>query len=511
MLYIGTASDTVWKVVTSQDIDTSQQDTIYITLSYRWGVKPQQLLLLSSNLQSLREGQPICDLPQTFKELIIVARQFGVWYVWIDALCIIQDSKEDWELEAPTMRQVYANAVCNIAATASDSPEGGLFRARIPRNLKPGLIHPSGLNGDEKSYYIWEKSVLERRIKHSPLHNRGWVFQERLLAPRVLYFANDQILWECMQTARCESFPNGIPYNSSLKSMDYILELTERAQDSLFKSVEAENPTERQPPEESGLFCSVHPEAAELWRSLVKQYTQCSLTVSHDRLPAFSGIARLFHEATGDDYYAGLWGGSLLLQLDWRVVNPAKRKVSSYRAPSWSWASVDGAVQLYGDMLGTRFLVSVIDINVRPTTHDSFGSVSSGYMTITGLLARATIQHYDDQFDTYQILTKDDAMEVQISPDTLDLDLSLGESIWYIPFKWYPVEFDTEREGMTVACLVVEPVLCTVAPLYRRLGIMSTSEYALDMGDVDWAMKPTIPDHYDERKSHSMDHYITIV
>ncbi|KAK2018751.1 heterokaryon incompatibility, partial [Colletotrichum eremochloae] len=71
----------------------------------------------------------ISDLPQKFQDLVLIARNFGIIYEWIDRFCIIQNSRDDWGAEAPMMRHIYANAACNIAASASNSPNDGLFRS----------------------------------------------------------------------------------------------------------------------------------------------------------------------------------------------------------------------------------------------------------------------------------------------------------------------------------------------------------------------------------------------
>ncbi|KAM5358399.1 hypothetical protein ACJZ2D_015329 [Fusarium nematophilum] len=203
----------------------------YITLSYRWGIKAQKLMLLSSNMKTLQQqGLPLQTFPPTFQDLVVVACSLSIRYLWIDALCLIQDSAEDWEREVPTMRYVYANAACTVAATASDDPDGGLFRERSPSTLFPGIIQAPSAVASQFScdrYYILDKSYWDRRLFNGPLHTRGWVFQERILSPRVLHFANDQIMWECLTEAKCETFPPGIPFHTPLKDLEPLWRLLE--------------------------------------------------------------------------------------------------------------------------------------------------------------------------------------------------------------------------------------------------------------------------------------------
>lgn len=96
-----------WKLCIAPKTDERMTVKPYLALSYRWGENPQ-LKLTSSTLEQFRSGRLIQELPRTFRDLVMVARLLSVRYVWIDALCIMQDSKEDWETEALTMCKVYS-------------------------------------------------------------------------------------------------------------------------------------------------------------------------------------------------------------------------------------------------------------------------------------------------------------------------------------------------------------------------------------------------------------------
>ena len=60
----------------------------------------------------------------------------GLRYIWIDALCTVQDSKEDWLRESAMMLDVHSASLFTLAATASADNEGGLFRERHPDLVK---------------------------------------------------------------------------------------------------------------------------------------------------------------------------------------------------------------------------------------------------------------------------------------------------------------------------------------------------------------------------------------
>jgi hypothetical protein len=64
----------------------------------------------------LRKNIPIEDIPKTYLEAMHITQSLSVEYIWIDSLCIFQDSKEDWTLEAAAMASIYTNSYCTVAA-----------------------------------------------------------------------------------------------------------------------------------------------------------------------------------------------------------------------------------------------------------------------------------------------------------------------------------------------------------------------------------------------------------
>uniref|UniRef100_A0A8H7K9P2 Heterokaryon incompatibility domain-containing protein n=2 Tax=Bionectria ochroleuca TaxID=29856 RepID=A0A8H7K9P2_BIOOC len=109
-------------------------------------------------------------------------------------------------------------------ACASDDPQGSLFRNRDTTDptLMPGIVPQPILATEKGNHFIFDKEFWNKQVRYGSLYNRGWIFQERLLAPRVLYFTEDQVMWECLCETRCETFPEGIPYNRSLRKLDVL-------------------------------------------------------------------------------------------------------------------------------------------------------------------------------------------------------------------------------------------------------------------------------------------------
>ncbi|KAL9562332.1 hypothetical protein ACKAV7_013415 [Fusarium commune] len=274
----------------------------YMTLSYRWAKNPL-IVLLQSNLEDFRRGAPISRLPKTFREAITVARRFSIKYLWIDSLCIIQDSPEDWARESLQMHQVYANSACTISATASEGPDEGLFRSRTVQETLIGHIKVQFADGKPRRFDVWDQHHMQR-LTQGPLTDRGWVFQERILSPRVLHFTKTQAVWECFEMNKSEMFPRWSPrpadavYTPDLKAIDAFFD------DGHRRTAWAKE-------ENKKMTVDVY----QQWINLVKTYSKCSLTCPDDRLMAMAGIAEMFKKNTGDEYLAGLWRGQIYREM----------------------------------------------------------------------------------------------------------------------------------------------------------------------------------------------------
>jgi hypothetical protein len=238
----------------------SRPRPVYITLSYRWS-SDDDFKLTEVKLKSGFRGR-IKDLPRTFRDAVMVARSLSVRYIWVDRLCIVQDSKVDWERESVEMGRVYANSFCNIAASASTSPKGGLFRTRNPEDIRPGCVMGKFGTSERIICNVFDQGLIKRQVLNGPLYRRGWVFQERILAPRTIHFAEDQVFWECFTELKCEVFPEGFPFLTSVKS-DF----------NSFLGTPGTSTLEDM--------------AVHLWDGLVRQYTKCSFTRESDKLVAF--------------------------------------------------------------------------------------------------------------------------------------------------------------------------------------------------------------------------------
>jgi Heterokaryon incompatibility protein (HET) len=310
----------------------------YVTLSHCWGNIPM-LKLTHSTLNSLRKNIPLKNLPKTFLDAIMFTRRMGLRYLWIDSLCIVQDSVDDWTKEASLMADVYKNARFNIAATAAINSHHGMFYDRDPLKIGSCLvlitwdgtwfISEQDVKG---SYYLTRKDAFDEDICLAPLNKRGWVLQERLLSRRIFHFSKNQIYWECTESLASESFPYGQEPGWMFgfqKEHCFHLTLPE-ARKLRQKSYRAD-----------GLYST--------WRELLEQFTMCELTFPKDKFIAIDGIASTLQSWLEDVYIAGCWKGSILYDLLWKVSHSTRsvRLPLKPRAPSWSWASIDAEVDFH--------------------------------------------------------------------------------------------------------------------------------------------------------------------
>lgn len=169
----------------------------YTTLSHRWGQVKDRLVLTQSNMKEWHEQLPPLGKWKTFVDAIKISRQLQISYIWIDSLCIIQDSKDDWQHQCPQMCNIYKRSYCNIAATSAiDDTEGCFFERDVDMDLplrlcfategdqlNPAesiLIPAKGTGKDSLRglYDLCKQQTWIQDIRYSPLNSRGWVLQE---------------------------------------------------------------------------------------------------------------------------------------------------------------------------------------------------------------------------------------------------------------------------------------------------------------------------------------------
>ena len=374
------SSDGELQLYSTSDVSTKEP---YMTLSHCWGTS-QFLRLTSSTLNRLQKGFNLAELPPTFQDAVMVTRALGIKFLWIDALCIIQDSNVDWQHEASLMSQVYSNSICNISALDAHDSTGGLFFNRGASNIPYCTLKICRKFRRERLYEFAYTDFWSDSVQHAPLARRAWVLQERLLAPRVLHFGKRQLLWECNELRACEVYPRGMRARG-MRATDPTLGSTGD------KFLKESFTTALQGGLENALTSS---QMHGAWNDLVQYYTRCNLTMSKDKLVAISGIVKRLQPLFKTDYLAGLWEENLLQQLLWHVDfhkevrrDLAGEERPEYRAPSWSWASIDAPIVPRPELeLKVNHMATIIEAHVTPVTEDITGQIMSGYIRLRALL-----------------------------------------------------------------------------------------------------------------------------
>ncbi|MCJ1282909.1 hypothetical protein MMC26_002235 [Xylographa opegraphella] len=481
--------------------------SLYVSLSHCWG-KLEIFKLTTKNFESLKNRVPPEKLTQTFLDAIEVTRRLGIRYVWIDSLCILQDSPEDWNREAALMGKVYKYSYCNIAATGVWDGRRGFFSKRIPALIEPLVLQfPEAVqkekvrrttrNRFQRAKYpepqttysdvhtFLDLELWKNGVEDAPLNSRGWVVQERVLAPRVLHFGFKQLYWECRALEACETFPNGFPNV-----------LTGHPYKSLHPFDPALQPVD---PSASMLrWSGTTTTAFHVWDRVVAAYTSGALSRSTDKLVAISGIARELHPLMNSRYLAGLWEAQLPRQLLWVTArSPIGRKNSGtvghqsipYRAPSWSWAATDGPLKtvIQWDWGGERkqrdFLIDILAAHVTPAAHnDAMGQVVSGSLIIRGRMLEAHLVEKETMESSgpllsYQLLMAGQTLiHVSVFEDiqkALPADDEVRKQIFCVPVSVsVSLPRSTLDERTLVYGLLVERVAGTAAGnIFRRVGV----------------------------------------
>jgi hypothetical protein len=179
----------------------------YVCLSWCWG-KVLPLTTTRDNIAALKANVPWSQLPPAFQDAIEVSRHLGIDYLWIDALCIVQGDKLDWEKESANMAEVYGNAFLTICAAATIDSKQHIFQD-LPEDFTQ---HPLGETGVFLRTQIIHDSLFELSASNvnftmereaAPLFWRAWTFQEMLLSQRVLFYGSYEVAWRCRSEILC--------------------------------------------------------------------------------------------------------------------------------------------------------------------------------------------------------------------------------------------------------------------------------------------------------------------
>ena len=364
---------------------TENEKARYTALSHCWG-KAVMPMLTTCCLDLMKESIPLSCLPKTFRDAIHITRKLGVSYLWIDSLCILQNSSVDWANESAQMDSIYTKAWVTIAADGAPDSRGGCFVGPHDRVKELARIECPGPNGFPSHIYVRQGAHrpgntfvahTTSEVPTSSLDGRAWVLQERMLSPRTLLYTSAELAFECYTETRCECEVKALtPYMNSYKKAF--------VENTVMGRVD---------------FSSHHHD----WKITLMDYTRRRLTKDRDRLPAISGIAAAFHRATLATYAFGLWREDFLAGLLW-LSRPdtrstkcsqdefdeersVSRRHQTYHAPSWSWASVMGPVNMYTTEISQPMVPRLQYLHCVPATSNPYGPAREAWVKIVGPVA----------------------------------------------------------------------------------------------------------------------------
>jgi len=363
----------------------------YAALSYCWGPLEHAALQLRTTTKTLGAHQEQIDankLTQVVRDAIKTTKALGIPYLWIDALCIIQDNLDDWNFEASMMGSVYANAEVTLCGLASSSCLQGFltrtrriakvnFRSRLRPEMESAVhirycgVSPSP-RGPFKDFQPLEDQVESEWI------SRGWTYQEKAMSTRKLWFGGSRTHFLCDSVIHTEGIEPRTPgWDSSVQK-----DVSHSSQKKVYRD----------------------------WESHAIFLSRRHFTYNTDTFPALSGIASMFAKALPDDtYVAGLWQARIERQLLWYLRTQDKlpstlrdlrigfADATRFIAPSWSWAGRGPIMYEIDEALGTQISgiwsgrrgyreehKGIQPVVTLKNPHHPYGQLSGGHLLMTG-------------------------------------------------------------------------------------------------------------------------------
>ncbi|KAH7310822.1 hypothetical protein B0I35DRAFT_514807 [Stachybotrys elegans] len=417
-------------------IEVQANATDYLALSHRWGGANIYQTTLA-NVEEHKASVPQDKLCSTFRDAIRMTWNLGYRHIWIDSLCIIQDSSQDWLIEAASMATVYRNAVLTISASCATSGDTGLFHDRSSKGVGVNYQIKNGNVTDlihlvNRKTRPWRDEVIK-----GPLNTRAWCLQEHWLSRRILHFGRTQRFWECLTGTWEESFSEPLNSSDRLLQSGFIKVLND------FEGRSALTPARP-----GGLTTAEF----TAWYRILEDYCSRDMTNSRDKLPGLSGLAFVFGEYREDAYVAGLWRADLPIGLLWssymgrRLVRPA-----DYRAPSWSWAALDGQIDVEFWWDG-QVDVGIISAWAGLAGQNPYGMVTSGYIEVEGLAV------------SIQVGSPTDHKKSKFVWRNVNVELVMGEDEAFVGEGCLDTPGEADR-GRNVICLLVLRVGASFQPL----------------------------------------------
>jgi hypothetical protein len=296
----------------------------YVALSYVWGLRKNY-----TNISNIRVHQQqgslesvLGEIPQVIRDAMDLVRRLGLRYLWVDSLCIVQDSKRSWDLNSRVMNLVYGNAFLTICAADGVDAWFGLKALNSSR-------HETSQHIEEVApgVRLMVSQLAETGINSSVWNTRAWTFQERLLSKRCLIFTEGRVFFQCRTATMSEDLV------SESHGAGWSLDLAKALPQILLE-----------------LKCR----PVRVYMNCMSRYAKRKLMQPKDILAAFNGVSNLIGDVMRAPFIFGLPSSHFDLALLWDPLQTVTRRVqqpgeafSGMLFPSWSWCGWKGGQTEY--------------------------------------------------------------------------------------------------------------------------------------------------------------------
>ncbi|KAJ4258107.1 hypothetical protein NW762_008247 [Fusarium torreyae] len=357
-------------------IEQVTDSMLYVALSYIKGQSESAIETTKANREEHMKGIPVEKLPPTFKDAILATRKLGLEYIWIDAVCIVQDDSQDWAREVSNLHSIFSHAELTMSGLLTKSTAQALYQPRSARTVCPLPIKLWKKKNGRKSYesgviycdVLLRHWLLHEEQKHvdfnGMLLSRGWVVQEHFLSPRILYFGKNMLHWECLCRQALGADPaEELPI--SLPGWQKIRDRRETKKELLKTPLDSRS------------------EALRIWWQQVESYTQNGFFRETDRMAAFWGFSKFMEHLLNSGFVGGiLWGEHLGASLCW---HPGSRISEESVLPSWTWMNIKGPVSFEWLHRGGELVPLTVPVSSNVQIDISTSHVS-GSITLKGSL-----------------------------------------------------------------------------------------------------------------------------
>jgi hypothetical protein len=351
-------------------------DHPYVALSHSLGDQLEGLV--QANIDDWLKYLPTTGMPPLFYGATSVAEELGFRYIWIDTVCVIQDSEIDQSIELSRRGLVFQHCSINLTADSANS----FFRMLDQKYSVASQSAERESATCLTTQTMIPENIWSAEMVNSSLARESSYFQDHLFAPCRLHFGKTELYWQCTELKACESFPNGLPSQLLQNPVN------DTAAERILRQIQMLSGSKLQRACAQS-ECSSPVSWRVAWHQIVNQYSQCSLSIPFNKLLQIAGIASEFEALSGDRYIAGLWQGGLINDLLWYTDGAARQRSSGCHVPTWSWASIEGVIKYLPTASLFGNFVEIVDVEAGTNDRSSLDEhMSSGILKLNGYLLK---------------------------------------------------------------------------------------------------------------------------